>query len=113
MQDMKALLDSFVIELKRGTLTLAVLSQLKAPHYGYSLVQTMEEKDASIEPGTLYPLLRRLEKQGLLTSKWDTKENRARKYYVLSKSGTEALVLLRKEWENIARHMSALLKGED
>jgi len=111
MKDVNDLLASIVVELKRGTLTLAVLSQLTTPRYGYSLVQTLGERDAPIEAGTLYPLLRRLEQQGLLTSSWDTNENKPRKYYVLSRNGKEALTLLRREWESLAATMNKLLKG--
>src|SRR5690606_36005948 len=78
-------LDKLMQELKRGTLTIGVLSQLHKPQYGYSLVALLEEKNFQVEAGTLYPLLRRLEKQGLLESKWDTNETRPRKYYMLSK----------------------------
>src|SRR5690606_39374175 len=66
-------------EIRRGTITIGVLSQLSEPQYGYSRVAKLEEKDFHIEPGTLYPLLRRLEKQGLLESMWDTNETRPRR----------------------------------
>ena len=111
MKDVNALLESIVVELKRGTLTLVVLSQLTSPQYGYSLVQTLGEREAHVEAGTLYPLLRRLEQQGLLTSSWDTRENKPRKYYVLSRNGKEALTLLRREWESLSSIMNKLLKG--
>lgn len=88
---MSSLIDSFTIELRRGTLTLAVLSQLQTPQYGYSLVQRLEQAGVSIEQNTLYPLLRRLEKQELVTSSWDTTESRPRKYYVISNYGNEIL----------------------
>ena len=65
------LLNSLTIELRRGTLTLAVLSQLQTSPYGYSLVQLLEDSGIAIEQSTLYPLLRRLEKQKLVTSSWD------------------------------------------
>ena len=86
---MSTLLNSLSTELRRGTLTLAVLSQLRTPQYGYSLVQLLEKSDIAIEQSTLYPLLRRLEKQELVTSSWDTSESRPRKYYVLSEYGLE------------------------
>ena len=86
---MSNLLNSLTTELRRGTLTLAVLSQLRTPQYGYSLVQLLEGAGISIDQSTLYPLLRRLEKQELVTSSWDTSESRPRKYYVLSEYGTE------------------------
>lgn len=65
-------------ELRRGTLVISVLSQLQAPQYGYSLVAMLADRGVEIDAGTLYPLLRRLEKQGLLTSHWDTDEARPR-----------------------------------
>lgn len=81
---MNKLLNSLMTELRRGTLTLAVLSQLRTPQYGYSLVQLLEKSNVVIDQSTLYPLLRRLEKQELVKSSWDTTESRPRKYYVLS-----------------------------
>ena len=95
---MSDLFNSLMTELRRGTLTLAVLSQLRTPQYGYSLVQLLEGAGISIDQSTLYPLLRRLEKQELVTSSWDTSENRPRKYYVLSEYGLEIFLQLKKEW---------------
>lgn len=66
MGEERGLLESLLLELRRGTLVLSVLSQMDVPRYGYSLVQCMEEKGVAIDPNTLYPLLRRLERQGLL-----------------------------------------------
>jgi PadR family transcriptional regulator, regulatory protein PadR len=108
-----AIVDVYVIELKRGTLMLSVLSQLNQPKYGYSLVQDLERKNAFIEPGTLYPLLRRLEKQGLLRSEWDTKESRPRKYYVLSDQGREVYQRLKIEWKNLSDKLEGLFMEED
>ena len=92
-------MDQYLIEFKRGTLTMAVLSQLKMPQYGYSLLEQLQSYDYQVESGTLYPLLRRLEKQGLLNSEWDTSEARPRKYYSLSDLGTQTLNQLIEEWE--------------
>lgn len=113
MGSKEELIDSLVIELKRGTLVLSVLSQMRHPEYGYSLVQKLEEKDAVIEPGTLYPLLRRLEKQNLLVSRWDTSENRPRKYYEISEEGKEVYERLKEEWSSISRKVDALIGGEN
>lgn len=107
------LLQSLTTELRRGTLTLAVLSQLRKPQYGYSLVQSLEASGISIDQSTLYPLLRRLEKQELVTSSWDTSESRPRKYYVLSEYGTEILQQLKEEWKKTSDELSILLKGEE
>ncbi|WP_066295338.1 PadR family transcriptional regulator [Bacillus sp. FJAT-29937] len=108
---MSALLNSLSAELRRGTLTLAVLSQLRTPQYGYSLVQLLEESGISIDQSTLYPLLRRLEKQELVTSTWDTSESRPRKYYVLSEYGLEIFLQLKKEWIKNSKELYGLLKG--
>ncbi|GEL04534.1 PadR family transcriptional regulator [Rummeliibacillus sp. G93] len=105
------LLNSLSTELRRGTLTLAVLSQLRTPQYGYSLVQLLEGAGISIEQSTLYPLLRRLEKQELVTSSWDTSESRPRKYYVLSEYGFEIFLQLKKEWIENSKELYSLLKG--
>lgn len=110
---MSNLLNSLLTELRRGTLTLAVLSQLRTPQYGYSLVQLLEESGIAIEQSTLYPLLRRLEKQELVTSHWDTSESRPRKYYVLSEFGLEIYLQLKKEWIKNSKELFELLKGED
>jgi len=110
---MESLLNSFTTELRRGTLTLAVLSQLRTPQYGYSLVQRLEEAGVSIEQSTLYPLLRRLEKQELVTSSWDTTESRPRKYYVLSEYGTEVYGQLKEEWKKMTLELKSLLKGDE
>lgn len=98
-------------ELRRGTLTLAVLSQLKVPQYGYSLVQALEQSSVSIDQSTLYPLLRRLEKQQLVTSTWDTTESRPRKYYVLTALGEEVLEQLYQEWKQMSEDLQNLLEG--
>ena len=107
------LLQGLIVDLRRGTLVLAVLSCLKQPKYGYSLLQYMEENEIRIEANTLYPLLRRLESQGLLQSKWDTTESRPRKYYELSSRGHELFVQLKGEWRKMTREIENLLgEGE-
>ena len=113
MESYEELISSLIIELKRGTLVLSVLSQLKTPEYGYSLVQKLENKSTLIEAGTLYPLLRRLEKQGLLTSEWDTSESRPRKFYVLSEEGKTVYQLLKNEWRSLSNQLELLLKEDD
>lgn len=109
---MNSILHSLMTELRRGTLTLAVLSQLRTPQYGYSLVQLLEGSGISIDQSTLYPLLRRLEKQELVTSSWDRSESRPRRYYVLSDFGIETFQQLKNEWEKTSNELSILLKGE-
>ncbi|PEY30631.1 PadR family transcriptional regulator [Bacillus cereus] len=109
---MNTLLNSLTTELRRGTLTLAVLSQLQEPQYGYSLVQLLEQSGINIDQSTLYPLLRRLEKQELVTSNWDTSESRPRKYYVLSEYGLEIFLQLKREWMDNSKKLLEVLKGE-
>lgn len=106
------ILQNLILELRRGTQILAVLSQLEEMKYGYSLLQDLEAKNIKIEAGTLYPLLRRLEAQKLLKSEWDTSEARPRKYYVLSEKGKEVLLQLKQEWSTIVQEMSVMIKGE-
>jgi len=110
---LSTLLNSLITELRRGTLTLAVLSQLRTPQYGYSLVQLLEESGIGIDQSTLYPLLRRLEKQELVSSSWDTSESRPRKYYVLSEYGFEIFGQLKQEWMDNSKELYRLLKEGD
>lgn len=106
------ILDSLSTELRRGTLTLAVLSQLQTQQYGYSLVQLLEDSGITIEQSTLYPLLRRLEKQELVESSWDTTESRPRKYYILTDYGLKIYKELKEEWLTNSKQLYKLLKGD-
>ena len=85
------LVDNVTLELRRGVIVLAVLSQLQEEQYGYSIMRLLSDQGLDIDQGTLYPLLRRLEAQGLLKSKWRVEEARPRRYYVISAQGREAL----------------------
>ena len=107
------LLQGLIVDLRRGTLVLAALRSLSQPKYGYSLLQDMERSGIRIEANTLYPLLRRLESQGLLQSRWDTAENRPRKYYALSDRGLALYAQLKEEWLRMTREMENLLRGDD
>ncbi|MFZ5353685.1 MAG: PadR family transcriptional regulator [Bacillota bacterium] len=107
------LFDSLLLELRRGTIVLSVMSLLNTSQYGYSLVVLLEEKGIPVDAGTLYPLLRRLEKQNLLESSWDTEASKPRKYYVLSEYGREIYERLSKSWFEMARNMENLLKGKE
>ena len=108
----KELLTSLLLELRRGTLTLSVLSQMKKPKYGYALVQSLEEKGVFIDPNTLYPLLRRLEGQGLLESRWETGGTKPRKYYRRTEYGTEIYEKLKAHWTELSAGMGLLLKED-
>ena len=110
MESGKSSLDSLIQELRRGTVVLAVLSQLKTPLYGYSLVKNLAQKEMEIDKNTLYPLLRRLEKQALLESEWNVEESRPRRYYRLSPEGEEVLQDLSEEWKRLNDTLMALLE---
>jgi PadR family transcriptional regulator, regulatory protein PadR len=112
MGDANEHMDKLMQELRRGTITIGALSQLSEPQYGYSLVTMLADKGIHVEPGTLYPLLRRLEKQGLLDSKWDTNESRPRKYYLLSETGKEVFDLLVVEWRSIVESLNHVIEHE-
>ncbi|MDR1706056.1 MAG: PadR family transcriptional regulator [Clostridiales bacterium] len=106
------MIQGFITELRRGTLTLAVLSCLSGAQYGYSLLQEIEGKGVRIEANTLYPLLRRLESQGLLESAWDTGQSRPRKYYRLNNKGVAILERLKEEWRRMSREMDKILRED-
>jgi PadR family transcriptional regulator, regulatory protein PadR len=105
-------ISSLRLELRRGVVVLAVLSQMDNATYGYSLIQRLAERGLDIEEGTLYPLLRRLEKQGLLTSEWEVGEARPRKYYRISDTGREVLATLRTEWQETVNVMKKMLEEQ-
>jgi DNA-binding PadR family transcriptional regulator len=105
----EAQLEKLISELRRGTLVLSVLSQLHDEQYGYSLMQNLTAKGMDIEQGTLYPLLRRLEKQGLLVSEWRVEEGRPRRYYRISSAGEAIELALAAEWRVIREVMDGLL----
>jgi DNA-binding PadR family transcriptional regulator len=106
------LLETLVGELRRGALTLAVLSQLAKAEYGYSLKQQLANQGLEIHEGTLYPLLRRLEAQGLLVSEWRVvEETRPRRYYRMSPQGAQALRDLSQEWTQISKSLGGLLNN--
>lgn len=98
-------------ELRRGVLVLAVLGQLREAQYGYSLRQALAERGMPIEEGTLYPLLRRLEKQGLLASEWRIEDGPPRRYYHLNKAGETVLAELTGTWDALVATMAKLLQG--
>jgi PadR family transcriptional regulator PadR len=88
-------------ELRRGSLPLAVLAALRTEHYGYTLRKTLAEHGMAIDEGTLYPLLRRLEDQGLLVSQWREEDKRKKRFYRLSPDGKLILKQLLTEWRSI------------
>jgi len=100
------------LELRRGVLILAVLAELRLEHWGYSLRKNLKGQGLDIEEGTLYPLLRRLEKQKLLVSEWREQDNRKKRFYQLSESGKEVLKKLTLEWQNTATTLNGILKNK-
>jgi DNA-binding PadR family transcriptional regulator len=99
-------------ELRRGVVVLAVLSQLRELRYGYELRQSLADKGLPIEEGTLYPLLRRLEAQGLLSSQWRTAGGKPRRYYALSADGVALYQRLTGSWRGLNEAMGNLLESE-
>ena len=113
MTDKNDQLNKLRLELRRGVVVLAVLSQLETAQYGYSLIQSLAAQGLEIEEGTLYPLLRRLEKQGLLESEWEVGESRPRKYYRISDVGRDVLKTLSAEWFETVQVMRRILQGDN
>jgi DNA-binding PadR family transcriptional regulator len=97
------------LELRRGVIVLAVLSQLGQERYGYSLLKSLAEKGFELDQGTLYPLLRRLEAQHLLGSAWKIEDGRPRRYYLITAEGRKALTGLKREWAGIVSTMEGML----
>ena len=108
--DIQELVSGFILELRRGTVILCVLAKLREPTYGYSLITELSQTGIAIEANTLYPLLRRLENQGLLVSSWNTDGAKPRKYYVTTDSGKEVLTILTKHWQETMRSMNKILE---
>jgi PadR family transcriptional regulator, regulatory protein PadR len=104
--------DSLRLELRRGCLILAVLAQLRVEHYGYTLRKALADEGLAIEESTLYPLLRRLETQGLLTSEWREEDKRNKRFYKLSAAGVTILAQLLAEWNAINDSLHKILKDK-
>jgi PadR family transcriptional regulator PadR len=104
------LLQNILLEMRRGLIVLAALSQLRKEQYGYSLLKALADEGLEVDQSTLYPLLRRLETQGLLLSDWRiVDEARPRRYYVISPQGRAVLAQAKKEWSAITKTMQSLL----
>lgn len=111
--EQKQIVDNLLQELHRGVITLAVLSQLQEEQYGYSVIKLLADRGLIVDQGTLYPLLRRLEAQGLLQSSWRLEDARPRRYYVISPEGRAILPRLREEWIKISNSVETLVKGRE
>ena len=104
-----ALYDNLRLELRRGSLTVAVLAALRVEQYGYTLRKTLDDKGLVVEEGTLYPLLRRLESQGLLTSEWREEGGRNKRFYRLSPEGRQMLKQLLAEWKGLNNSLDRIV----
>lgn len=103
------LFENLRLELRRGSVVLAVLAQLRAEHYGYALRKTLADRGMAIDENTLYPLLRRLESQGLLVSQWRDEDKRTKRFYRLSPEGEQVLTQLAAEWRSINSSLDGIL----
>ncbi|MGA9564828.1 MAG: PadR family transcriptional regulator [Candidatus Korobacteraceae bacterium] len=103
-------LENLRSELRRGSLIVAVLAELRTEQYGYTLRKSLEEHGIAIDEGTLYPLLRRLETQGLLASEWREQDKRNKRFYRLSPQGNVILTELLLDWENLSASLRAILQ---
>ncbi len=101
--------DKLRLEMRRGVIVLAVLAQLRREHYGYSLRKALGERGVNIDEGTLYPLVRRLEQQGLLKSEWREEDKRKKRFYLITVSGREVYDRLCEEWRQLNSGIHALL----
>jgi PadR family transcriptional regulator, regulatory protein PadR len=104
-----SLFENLRMELRRGCLTLAALAQLRKEHYGYTLRKALAERGLAIDESTLYPLLRRLETQGLLVSEWREEDKRNKRFYRLSPEGERMLGMLLAEWNAINTSVENIL----
>ncbi len=107
------LYENLRLELRRGSLIVAVLGQLREERYGYTLRKALADDGLEIDEGTLYPLLRRLESQGLLVSQWREEDKRNKRFYRLSADGKKMLKRLRGEWESLNASVKRILAHED
>ena len=105
------LFEKLRLELRRGVLIVAVLAQLRVEHYGYTLRKALGDQGLDIDEGTLYPLLRRLESQGLLVSEWREENKRNKRFYRLSSEGETILAQLLAELQDINASLN-LISGE-
>jgi PadR family transcriptional regulator PadR len=104
------LFENLKLELRRGCLIVAVLAQLRQEHYGYTLRKALDDLGLAIDEGTLYPLLRRLETQGLLASEWREENKRNKRFYRLSQQGEVILQKLLQEWQTINSSLDLILQ---
>ncbi|BFM12438.1 PadR family transcriptional regulator [Simiduia litorea] len=106
--DSDPLLQKMTQELRRGSLVLAVLLALRREHYAYSLRKYLSDHGLDVDEGTLYPLVRRLEKEAVLTSEWREEQSRKRRFYRLSSLGNALLPRLQHEWQHLANALTQI-----
>ena len=102
--------ENLRLELRRGCLVVAVLAELRSERYGYTLRKALAESGMAMDEGTLYPLLRRLESQGLLLSEWREEDRRQKRFYRLSRDGAQILKRLLAEWRSLDSSLDVILK---
>lgn len=105
----RELFENLRLELRRGSVIVAVLAQLRDEHYGYALRKALLDLGLDIEENTLYPLLRRLERQKLLVSEWREEDRRTKRFYRTSPGGEQMLDRLRQEWQAINTSLTRIL----
>jgi PadR family transcriptional regulator PadR len=103
------LFENLRLELRRGSVIVAVLAELRAEHYGYALRKSLEDHGMAVDEDTLYPLLRRLESQGLLSSEWREEDRRRKRFYRISRAGEALLERLLGEWRDINAALKRIL----
>ncbi len=106
------LFENLRLELRRGCLSVAVMAQLRVERYGYTLRKSLADAGLDVDEGTLYPLLRRLESQGLLVSEWREENKRNKRFYRLSPDGEAILRQLLDEWQRINGSINKIVQGE-
>ena len=104
--------SGLILEFRRGTLIMLVLSQLGEPMYGYNLVKVLENGGIPVEGNTLYPLMRRLESQGLLKSEWETSSAKPRKYYVITEDGKIVFQKIKAHWTTFANSINQIMEDK-
>jgi PadR family transcriptional regulator, regulatory protein PadR len=104
-------LENLRLELRRGCLILAVLAELRSERYGYTLRKALADQGIEMDESTLYPLLRRLESQGLLVSRWREEDKRNKRFYRLSNDGKAILKQLAAEWKGMNASLEGILSG--
>ena len=108
--EINEIISGMLLEMRRGTIVLCALRKLNEPMYGYSLVSELSDSGIPVEANTLYPLLRRLESQGLLESRWETGESKPRKYYVTTDAGKQVCAALESNWRSTVESMNKILE---